>query len=119
MTEEMPMAMIDDIHQKVQELQEYLVTGPAPIDTKLNWAGLVPRTYHEVVITYDEVVNLTGGVADLAARVGGIEKQVVDTGSLLNAVNEQTLGRIEMALTDGFPRLDYKLAQVQDAITLI
>jgi hypothetical protein len=106
MTEEMPMAMIDDIHQKVQELQEYLVTGPAPIDTKLNWAGLVPRTYHEVVITYDEVVNLTGGVADLA-------------GSLLNAVNEQTLGRIEMALTDGFPRLDYKLAQVQDAITLI
>jgi hypothetical protein len=94
-------ASIADVFDELEDLSSHMWRGhgdhPGPGATTL--PGMVPE--------------LSRAVSALTDRIGGIEKQVADTGSLLIAVNEQTLGRIESALNAGVLFLGNKLIKVE------
>jgi methyl-accepting chemotaxis protein len=79
---------------------EYTTSAPQP-----TLPGMVP-----------EIHRLVSG---LAARIAGIEKQVADTGSLLNAVNQQTLGRIESAVNGVVPYIGSQVIDVKADISTV
>jgi uncharacterized protein YicC (UPF0701 family) len=80
------MASIDNVFEEVLLLSRMLWRGPST-SRGVVLQGLVPETLRQV----------TG----LGAGIQDIEKQVAETGRLLNAINEQTLGRIETEIKDG------------------
>ena len=81
------MASIDDVFIELKDLSAKLWRGYSPVQGGRIGLGMVPDVQRQVTA--------------LTARVVEIDRQVGETQSLLNAVNEQTLGRIETAITDG------------------
>jgi hypothetical protein len=81
------MASIDDVFTELKDLSARMWRGYAPTVGGAIGPGMVPDTQRKVTA--------------LTAQVAAIEKQVLESGTLLNAVNEQTLGRIETELRGG------------------
>jgi hypothetical protein len=87
----MPMASIDDLYRDVSMLLDGLVRVPpdgltAGMGQVGSFPGLVPRTYHVAQQSRDAAVQALSTIREAA--------------TLLTAVNEVTLGRIEGEVND-------------------
>jgi hypothetical protein len=114
----MPMASIDDIHGEVSMLLDGLVRVPPDgltpgMGQVGTFPGLVPRTYRVAQQVRDASVQTLSAVRETATLLAAVNEVTLGRMEAELNVNEQTVGRVETAVNDGRTSNDQALVRIE------